>query len=118
MPAIAGVMTIKMKKMTAMEYTPFVIPVLAEKRSSRSRNRAEILVELAASGLVPCTVHSTQQTRRQTIYEHDALDLKLKLETCAVEMDSGISLVARAGRASMIAIGGLGMTILIPPQRK
>jgi hypothetical protein len=80
MPAIAGVITIKMKKMTAIEYTPFVTLALAEKRSKMRRNRAVTPVELAALGLVPCTVHSTQQARLQTTYEHGALNLTLKME--------------------------------------
>ncbi|MGA8857533.1 MAG: hypothetical protein WB643_10255 [Candidatus Bathyarchaeia archaeon] len=80
MPAIAGVITIKMKKITAIEYTPFVTAALAEKRSKMRRNRAGTRVELAALGRVPCTVHSTQQTRLQTTYEHDALNLTLEME--------------------------------------
>jgi hypothetical protein len=80
MPAIAGVITINMKKMIAIEYTPFVTPALAEKRSTMRRNRAGTPVELAALGLVPCTVHSTQQARLQTTYERGALNLTLKIE--------------------------------------
>jgi hypothetical protein len=52
-----------MKKITAIEYTPFVTLALAEKRSKMRRNRAGTPVELAVLGLVPCTVHSTQQAR-------------------------------------------------------
>jgi hypothetical protein len=62
MPAIAGVITIKMKKMTAIEYTPFVKPALAEKRSKTRRKRAKTLVDSAARGFMRCTVHSTQQS--------------------------------------------------------
>ncbi|MGA2973601.1 MAG: hypothetical protein ABSE39_13400 [Candidatus Bathyarchaeia archaeon] len=78
MPAIAGVITIKMKKMTAIEYTPFVTPALDEKRSKKRRNREGTPVELAVLGLVPCTVHSTQQARLQTTYERGALNLTLE----------------------------------------
>jgi hypothetical protein len=80
MPAIAGVITINMKKMIAIEYTPFVTPVLAEKRSKMRRNRAGKPIELAL-GLVPCTVHSTHRARLQTTYEHDALNLTLEMKT-------------------------------------
>ncbi len=51
MPAMAGVNTIRTKKMRAIEYTPFVMLALAENCSKTRSRRAKMLVESAVRAL-------------------------------------------------------------------